>query len=242
MQEKFRAIVISRIPYTDNSTVIRLYTREKGMITCMAGRMHGRKGCLKSSAFQPLNLINVMVASTGKGMMNIREAVPVFPLHSISCDPLKASVGIFLNEILNQTLIESHPDTATFDFIENSLLEFEMAEICPADFHVSFLWKLTSYIGIGPRNDFNKGNNRYFDIVNGCFAGSAFQVSIPVSDEYSELISRFLNNQMPVVVTTEISRSQRQELLFHTVTYYSYHLGWQKGIKSLSVLQEVFEE
>lgn len=241
MQETIRAIVISRIPYTDNSTVVRLYTREKGMISCIAGRMHGRKGCLKSSMFQPLSILNAVIYTGSKGMPSIREASPVLPLHSISSDPLKASVGIFLTEVLSHTLIESHPDTSAFDFIEHSLLDFEMAEVCPSDFHLSFLWKLTTYIGIGPRNDYHSANNRYFDIINGCFAEESSMVTIAVSQEVSDKISYFLNKDTEVIVSADISRNMRKELIQQTVSYYAYHLGWQNGLKSLSVLHEVFE-
>lgn len=242
MQEEVRAVVIAVIPYTDKSRVVRLYSREKGVISCMAGRAGTGRAGVRTSLLQPMSVVNVVLSAKSKGMPHIKEISPVFPLYSLFTDPVKASVGMFLTDVLNHTLIESHPDGNTYDFIERSFLQFEMAEICPADFHLSFLWKLTSYIGIGPRNDYDAASCPYFDTVNGCFAATTAEVSISVSPEVSKWISYFLSEEIPVAVNAGLTRDMRRELLYHTVSYYNWHLGWKDGLRSLAILQEVFEE
>lgn len=241
MQEQVRAIVIAVIPYTDKSRVVRMYSREKGVLSCMAGRSGAGRSGVRTSLLQPMSVVNVVLSSQSKGMPYIREIAPVVPLYSLFTDPVKASVGMFLTDVLNHTLIESHPDENTYDFIEQSFLQFEMAESCPADFHLSFLWKLTSFVGIGPRNDFHADDCRYFDTVNGCFASASAEVSMSVSPEVSAWISHFLSHEVPVVVATGMTREMRRDLLYHTVSYFNWHLGWKDGLRSLSILQEVFE-
>jgi DNA repair protein RecO (recombination protein O) len=241
MQEEVRAIVIAVIPYTDKSRVVRLYSREKGALSCMAGRAGTGRAGVRTSLLQPMSVVNVVLSAKSKGMPYIKEISPVVPLYSLFTDPVKASVGMFLTDVLNHTLIESHPDRNMFEFIEQSFLHFEMAESCPVDFHLSFLWKLTAFIGIGPRNDFDHREYPYFDTVNGCFAATREEVSIPVSPELSSWISYFIKQEVPVTVSAKMSREVRRDLLFHTVSYFNWHLGWKDGLRSLGILQEVFE-
>lgn len=236
MQIKDKAIVLQCIKYADKKHIIKLFTLNHGIITCLARISNSSSSKIKASTLMPLNLIDVEInIKENKEIQILNEANCFYIYSNIHNNFKKLSVVQFINEVLTKTLKEQVGNSELFQFITKSLIQLNETTSSVTNFHLHFLLELLKHFGIDPNNNFNS-NNKYFDCREGRFSPIQLGFPIGLNEEYSELLSRAISSE---IKTDKLSSIQRHDLLEGILAYYKFHIPGFTDLKCLEVLKEI---
>jgi len=240
MLEKTKAIILSQIKYTDTGIIARLYTRKFGRQSFMVKGMRNRKSGKHSILFQPMFILDLeMYYKPSRELQSLKEFSVSYTPYEIYSNIRKSCVAMFLGEVLTSVLREESSNEELFDFIEESIIYFDKSTEGYANFHISFLAGLSSYLGFEPSLRTNQ-DNVFFDMSNGDF------VPIPpvhgnyAKEEISDILAAFFSSSYENGNSISLTGTLRNEVLDTLVRYYALHLPGLKKINSLEVLKEVF--
>ena len=234
-------IVLHSIKYGDSSLIANIYTREWGRQAYLLNISHSRKAKVKAGILQPLFLVNLVAyQKESRDVQRIKEIKNEPVYQSIPFNITKSSQVLFLAEVLMKTLREQESSPALFEYIRNSLLYFDLSAGHSANFHLWFLFRLTEYVGIMPEMK-KTGFEGWFDMKAGAIA--AFEPSHPffVNKEATEKLIALSGVKLTELGQLEINRNMRGYLTAKLLEYYRLHFGQLGEIKSLGVLNEVFQ-
>jgi DNA repair protein RecO (recombination protein O) len=240
MLEKTRGIVLHQIKYSDSSIIVQLYTRKFGRQSLIIKGLRNRKNGKHINQFQPMFILDLeLYYKASREMQTLREFSAAYTPFEINSNIRKSCVAIFLGEVLTSVLREESPHEDLFDFIEESIIYFDTCNEGFANFHISFLATLSSFLGFEPSPQ-TDADDVFFDMSNGLF------VPIPpvhgnyAKEEVSHVLASFFAISYNNADTISLNGSLRNEVLDTLVKYYALHLPGLKKIKSLEVLKEVF--
>lgn len=132
------AIVLSLQPYSDKAHVLHAYTRASGRVNYKVYGL-GRKNT--AGKYNPLSLIQI----TGDDR-SVRTAHLTFVPATITSDPYKRTIALFISEVLYHVLRHPMQDEKMYDFIADAVQQLdEISE--PQNFHLSFLIGLAEQLG-----------------------------------------------------------------------------------------------
>ncbi|MBL4623613.1 MAG: DNA repair protein RecO [Flavobacteriales bacterium] len=227
---KLSGIILHRLKYSETSLIVKILTREHGIISGMArGVRKSKKG---GFLFQPGNIVDVECTKKATNdLYSIKECVIKHPYQNILDDISKNMVIVFLSEFLLRAIEEEHQDLELYDFILEQflLLDIEKNQKVIKEFHLHFLIELTKYLGFYPENNYQKGMS--FNLLTGRFSKEAVHYDLESSSWFAQLLSANIND---IVLDTKI---QRKEVLSLLVKYYKTHLQGLGEVKSLKVLE-----
>lgn len=239
MLHKTHGIVLHTTKYTDNSIVAKIYTELFGLQTFLISGARGKKSSVKANLFQPLALVDIVIYhKENKQLQRIKEVRIESPFVSIPYSLSKASIVLFLNEILYKTIREEEPDANLFEFIYKSLQILDLKKDNWVNFHLLFLVQLSKYLGFYPQGRFSETTN-YFDLKEGKFMEKQSLYPHFLSPLLSNLLSQLLGSTYDTLPNNSISNTARRELLEQLIIYYQLHGTGIYEIKSHHVLEEV---
>lgn len=231
MSGKKTAIVLYVTRHTDKTSIIHLYTRDLGRISCLANGIFGLKSKINRSLLYPLSVLNTVIVEKGD-IYRLKEIEPLLSPDSFFDDPVKRCMAMFLAEVMSRTLREADPDENLFDFVASAINSLSSGPLSP-DFHLYFLLRLSAYLGFEPNMD---GAGEAFDLQNGVRC-SADPTNLHVLDEkLSFLFIRLCLKDDTLTLT----HAERQHLLDIILLYYKLHLPAFGNVRSLDVLRELF--
>ena len=232
-------IVFHFIKYGESSVIATIFTREYGRQSFMINAARGKTSKNKANILQPLFLVNLVAyKKQTREIQWVKEIRSSQAYQNIPFDVIKSTQVIFIAEILYKTINEQESYPEIYDFIQNSLLYFDLMEKGVSNFHLWFLFRLTEYLGFLPDTSFV--GEGWFDLQKG--AVSAFEPPHPLF-MHKQATRIFMDlavlkiNELP---DFKISREMRDYLLEYLIKYYQLHLENLGEIKSLKVLRELF--
>jgi DNA repair protein RecO (recombination protein O) len=231
-----QGVVLQSVKYSENSLIVKIFTRKSGMVSFIIKNAFNKKSKQPASFFAPLTILDIVYnePSTEK-LTFLKEVSMPHPFHAIPLDIRKNSLLLFFQELLMKLLYHANaPDEELFDFIINHFLELETTSKPTADFHIVFLVQLIQQLGYTPELNFTL-QTPYFSIENSNF-GSVF-VEIPyfLSKEASFYLFSILKNQNNSLPDKKI----RMELLNGMILYLMKYHKQIKEIESVAILAEV---
>ncbi len=240
MIQKTKAIVLNTIKYSDNTSIVRLYTEHFGAITTMIRTGKTKKARMKANMFQALFLLAVELDyKQNKDIQHCKEVGLDLMFNSIPFDITKSSIAMFLAEFLSRVLKEEEANAQLFEFLHTSIQLLDEIDSGVANFHLIFLYKLTKFLGLYPTDNYSSELS-CFDVSKGCYsayyAGNKYLTN-KTTARYLHLIADSNFNSLN---TISLSGKQRSALLNTLVLYYKYHLADIGTIKSLEVFNEIF--
>ena len=238
---KTNAIVLSTLKYGDSSLIARCYCKELGLKSFMLKSiLSSKKGQLKKSLFQPLNIITLItqVKNENKdGLHFIKEARIYFPLIEIPSDIKKNTVALFLSEVMGRVITEEGaPNQILFHFLEKNIVFLEQKGFSPL-FHLKFMTDLSHHLGFYPNQSNLKEN--YFDLESGCFCSSSSSKYV-IGGDLVITLKKILGTNFEDLNHLKIPNSLRIKVLNVLVDYFNLHLHGIGKIKSLDILHEIF--
>lgn len=238
---KTRGIVLHSIPYNDKYSIIYMYTEAFGRASYLVARSRGKKSPVSRALFMPLSVVEMEVEHLNKrDLHRIRETKICFPLTELFCNPVKNMLALFLAEVLFRTVKETEPDTRLFEYLCEAIRLLEFAEEGLANFHLVFLLRLLHYMGIYPNAD-SYTAGAYFDMLNGVFADRIPMHRHYLNREESTIFARLLKISFENMSLYTFSRRDRVNIINRILEYYRLHLPEFPEIKSLSVMQSLFD-
>lgn len=238
---KTRGIVLHSIPYNDTYSIIYMYTEAFGRASYLVARSRGKKSTVSKALFMPLSVVEMEVEHLNKrDLHRIRETKLCYPLSEIFCNPVKNVLALFLSEVLFRVVKEPEPDARLFEYLCESIQLLELADKGVANFHLVFLLHLLYYMGIYPNGD-SYVIGYYFDLLNGEFIDRIPMHRHYLSREESVVFARLMKISFENMSLYAFSRQDRVNVINRILDYYRLHLPDFPEIKSLSVMQSLFD-
>jgi DNA repair protein RecO (recombination protein O) len=217
--QKTRGIVFRFVKFGETSIIANIFTEQFGLQGYMIKGVRTNSRKSKIALFQPLTLLEMVVYhKENAGIMHIKEVKCFHPYQFINANVRKASIAMFINEVLNKSVKEqSHPQEI-FNFIAASLISLDAIEQ-PENFHLMFLIGLSKHLGFGP--------NLASEVLGGRM------VTIDEEQVLGQLITSEYTTLLPMTY------QQRQNILAVLLRFYQAHSDGFGEMKSVAVLKEV---
>ena len=233
------AIVLYTLKYAEADLIAHCYTLSDGRKSYMLRRiLKSKKGALKVSLFQPLTQLEIIANHKNKGTLeSIREAKVLSPYKTLHTNVVKASVVMFLSEVLKDAIQEEEANSNLYHYISNAFTFLDATEEF-ANFHIYFLLNLTQYLGFYP--DITDENTLYFNLLEGTFQEKT-------SNSYCEkgthvaALREFFGIKFEALSQIKLNKTTRLEVLHLLIRYYQLHLHGFKKPKSLAILNQLFQ-
>jgi len=232
------AIVIHSLRYGESDLIVSLLTKTSGLHSyLLKGVLKSKRGKIRASLFQPLSLLEIEASHRNKGTLErIKEARILKPYQSLHTDFVKGSLVFFLSEILKNTIHEEEANEELFHYLETTFLWLDSHDNI-SNFHISFLIKLTQYLGFYP--DVSNISLSVFNMQDGCFQNEIS--NIYCKDDESVLVFKiFLGTTFEESMNIKMSRTVRNGILTMLLVYFELHLHGFKKPKSLTILNQIF--
>lgn len=231
MQVKTRAILLQALKHQDHALLLKLFTLEKGLVTCYIKNRQSRTR--RAVKWQVLDTVNVELLYSGQGdIFRIRESSYVHPQTDIYFDPHKLSLSFFIAETLLKVISEKNTSYHELFVFAESQIEKLNATDSIALYPIEFLAGLTDVLGIKPRVE---PGGFVFNFSEGAIEKQQRglqSLSIPEV----ELLGFFLEKG---TFTRVVNKDERIKLLQLLLDFYRYHVPGFAELKSLTVLKEV---
>jgi len=241
MLSKTRGVVLHSTLYNDKYGIVHIYTEAFGRAAYLVARSRGRKTKTPPSLFMPLSVIEMEVEHQNvREIQRIRETQICFPLNDIFADPVKNCIALFLSEVLYRTVQTKTADPKFFDYLYDSIRWLEMADEGVANFHLVFLMHLVRHLGVYPNVESYRTDS-FFDLLNGSFTTSPPEHEHCLDRNESIIFSRLLRMNYGNMALYAFSRRERHNIIRRILEYYRLHLSDFPEIRSLAVMQSLFE-
>ncbi len=233
------AIVIHSIRYGEADLIITLFTKTSGLKTYLQkGVLKSKKGKIRSSFFQPLTILEIEAVHKNKGTLErIKDARVISHYTTLHTDYVKSALVFFVSDILKNAIQEEETNIDLFEYVEIALQWLDVHDNI-ANFHITFLIKLTQYLGFFP--EISQMESAYFNLQEGVFQ-SVSTNPYCVSGSHITLFKEFLGTTFEASMNIGLSKNSRSEILTMLLVYFELHLHGFKKPKSLSVLNEIFK-
>jgi len=237
---KTRGIVLNYIKYRETSIIARVYTERLGLQTYIVNGVRKAKPPGRIALFQPFTLLD-LVAYTSRqgGIARLSEFRCAIPFSSLPYDIHKSSVVLVLSEIVGRVLLEEEENEPLFNFLHDSILEFDQQKEGFENFALVFLLELTSYLGFGIGSGAELTTQVAFATAAPATSAAGSGPAALRFREFDQYFDELLHN--PAYSSIPNGRVRR-ELLDVLIRYYQLHIEKLGDIRSLTVLSEVLAE
>ena len=239
MLQKTRGIALKTTNYSENSIVAQIFTEELGIQSYLINGARKPKAKIHANMLQPLHLLDMVVyVKDSNTLQRIKEAHPSPMLQEIPLDIVKSTLAMFINEMLYKVLKNQQTDPYLFQFIYQSILWLDQTKSPIQNFHLTFLMKLSRYIGYLPSN--TSEDKPYFDLLDGIFTDFAPAHTHVLQEPHTSIFKNVLNTTYEESHMLTIKKEDRKYLLEKIIEFYRLHTENFGSINSLQILQEIF--
>ncbi len=224
MREQTAGIVLRYFRYGDSSVIAHIYTEKYGRQSFIFKSAKTRITKRKINFLQPLALVELPIDYKSRKELYSGNGTQILQaFQNIPFQQTKNSSAFFLAEVLSKLLQTQEADKPLFTFLTDAILFLDKENTKGANFHLTFLVKLMNFFGIQP----NLEENNFFETQT-------------IKEDFS-LWRTLQQETWKDCDRLELSRERRNIFLEKILAYYSFHLQEIRQLKSLSVLQEVFQ-
>lgn len=239
MLQKTKGIALKVTNYSENSVVAQIFTEDLGLQSYLINGARKPKAKIHINMLQPLHLLELVVYhKDNNALQRIKEAQQYPTLHQIPLDIVKSSLAIFLNEVLYKVLKHQQPDPQLFHFIQQSILWLDETESPLANFHLSFLMKLSKFLGFLPT--VNQDQKPFFDLMDGVFTGSLPPHQHVLQEPHTTIFHNILTSSYEASHGFHMKHVDRIYLLQKIIDFYRLHTENFGEVNSLYILEEIF--
>ncbi len=238
MLHKTRGIVLKTTYYGDTSVVVQVFTDKFGIQSYLINGVRKAKAKVNLNMLQPLHLLQMVVYNKANtNIQRVKELQPSPIFSSIPYNIIKSTIIMFLNEVLYKSIRQQHTEQL-FDFIYNSVSWFDGTESVSVNFHLSFLLKLTRFLGFAPSTQ-TKSDQSFFDLQEGAFS------SVPPVHPYyidkadATLFMAFFSTPFDKLDDIKLDNASRRTILEKILVFYTLHTASFGDIRAHQVLEEV---
>ncbi len=241
MLTKTQAIVLHSLKYGETRMIVDMFTRQFGRLSFIVSMPKTAKSKMKKQFFQPLSLLEIETDVRPKVQLQKLSDVRLSsPFTSIPFHPHKLSMALFMAEFLYYALRSEQRNELLYDYVESSILWLDGQDDRFANFHLVFLMRLSRFLGFYPNLEHYQSGD-YFDLRE-----SEFLPAPPVHRDFlypeeADKVQLMMRMDYPTMHLFRMSHQERNRLLEVTLIYYRLHLPDFPEMKSIGVLQELYQ-
>jgi DNA repair protein RecO (recombination protein O) len=220
---KTKGIVLNYIRYRETSIICKIFTEQFGIQSYIVNSVRSNNSKTKIALFQPLTLLDLVVYHKPNGsLQRISELKCIYPFKSIPFEIKKSAVAIFMSEVLLKTMKEESSNPLLFNFLNESIQEFDKANSNYENFHLKFLINLSGFLGFLPSSS--------KDILAG-------KIIKPSTKEEEAFLDQIILSDFHSIIKTD--NQMRRICLEFILDFYSSHVENFGEVNSVKVLKEV---
>ncbi|KGI61380.1 MULTISPECIES: DNA repair protein RecO [unclassified Prevotella] len=239
---KTRAIVLRAFKFRDTKIIVDVFSEWQGRISLVCSLSLSGRGKFKKQLFQPLTLLAIEFDDKARGsLFSLHDVRVDIPYSSIPFNPYKSTVALFIAEFLLYATRGEQENPALYNYLRSSMSWLDLCPASFANFHLVFTMRLSRFIGFFPNlDDYVPGS--LFDLRE-----SRFLFTIPLHSDYlsaeeTSRITLLMRMNYENMHLFAMSRSERSRCLHLILLYYRLHTPGFPELKSLSVLESLFDE
>ncbi|MDB9849433.1 DNA repair protein RecO [Flavobacteriaceae bacterium] len=228
-----QAISLNYVKYSETSIIVKCLTKSDGLKSYLIkGIRTSKKKKINIGFFQPLTQLELDANHRNNGNLeSIRSVKIINPYKTIHLDIIKNSIVMFLSEVLSKSIKEEEKNYALFNFLKDSMVWLDQSKKF-SNFHIHFLIKLLSFLGISP--DQSNQDLNGFNMIDGIFCkydGSEYCVNGEIVSNFKSFLgTEFDNSNCKVNTSKKTLMSLNMQI----------HLPDFKRPTSLNILYELF--
>ena len=241
MLTKTQAIVLHSLKYGESRLIVDMFTRAFGRQSFIVSIPKTSKSKIKKQFFQPLTLLEIETDIRPKlQLQKLADVRMLTPFASIPFEPDKLAISLFVAEFLYYALRSEQRNELLYDYLEYSIMWLDGQQTNYANFHLVFLLRLTRFLGFYPNlDDYEEGD--YFDLRE-----SEFMRNTPVHRDFlhpeeAQKVQLMMRMDFPTMHLFRMSHNDRNRLLEISIKYYRLHLPDFPEMKSIEVLQALYQ-
>ena len=262
MLQQTEAIVLHSFKYGETRLIVDVFTRRAGRLSLIATMPRSQKGRLKKQYFQPMTLLEVAFDQRPQVQLQaLKDARLLTAWSSIPFSPEKLALSLFCAEFLYHALRSEQQNEPLFSYICDAFLWLDMAEQSFANFHLTFLMRLSRFLGFypnlevsGPQAEPTVGQKSVwdahteepfslmFDLREGRFCAEAPLHRDFLPPQEARLIRLLMRMDFPTMHLFKFSRHDRNRIVEVLLAYYQLHIPQFPELKSFQVLRELWAE
>ena len=151
MLVKTEAIVLHAFKYGETRIIVDMFTREQGRLSFIVPLPKTQKSRLKKQYFQPMTLLEVECDLRQRvQLQKLKDARMLTAYTNIPFSPEKLAISLFTAEFLYHALRSEQKDVPLFSYICDSMLWLDTVETGFANFHLTFLMRMSRFLGFYP--------------------------------------------------------------------------------------------
>lgn len=233
--------MLHSLKYGETRLIVDMFTRSYGRLSFIVSLPKSAKGKMKKQFFQPLTLLEIETDVRPRlQLQKLSDARLLHPFSTIPFDQHKLSIALFIAEFLYYALRSEQQNALLFDYVTDSIQWLDGQDSRFANFHLVFLMRLSRFLGFYPNlDDYSAGD--YFDLRESIFLSAP-----PVHRDFlypheAEKVQLMMRMDFATMHLFQMSHTERNRLLEVALSYYRLHIPDFPELKSLSVLQELYE-
>ena len=240
MLVKTEAIVLHSFKYGETRLIVDMFTREAGRMSFVVPLPKTPKSRLKKQYFQPMTLLEVECDMRQRGgLQKLKDARLLSAYTTIPFSPEKLALSLFTAEFLYHALRSEQQNEPLFAYMCDSMQWLDMAGTGYANFHLTFLMRLSRFLGFYPNLE-EYADGAVFDL-----RAATFSRVVPMHRDFlgpdeSRRIHLLMRMDFPTMHLYRLSRHDRGRIVQVLLQYYRLHIPQFPELKSLGVLQELF--
>lgn len=239
---KLRYIALRVTRYNDRQNILTAFSRELGRVSLAVSAGNGREASRQRALSMPLTLAECEIdPRRGREIMPLRQARVVEVCPSVSSDPLKQMMAMFVAEITAIVTRDSAAsDIRLYEFLEGAVKVMELLDAERlGNYHICFLYHLGRLLGVEP--DVSTWREGYLlDMHDGRWRPTMPPHGDALDAGQSRLAFELGRMTFANQHLYRFSRSERARVLDGVMRYLSIHLTPLGGVKSLNILRGLF--
>lgn len=234
MKHTDKGLLISRIPYSETSTIVRCFTRGHGLKAFLFQGAK-KKNAHVLMAMAPLEFSYYQRADSQLAKMT--DAQLFYTFHELPFHPVKSGIAFFMAEMLQNVLHEDVKDEQLFDFLAHELQWFDHSTVY-TNYPIFWLLEMTQHLGFYPFVAASDG--KYFDLEDGQFVNAAPLNHTYQQGETAELLRDLTGHSKDEILASNLPKAHRKKLLSLLLEYYKHHIPNFKALKSIEVMESLW--
>ncbi len=229
-------MLISRIPYSETSMIVRCFTQNHGLKAFLFQGAKKKKAHVLM-AMAPLEFTYYQRGDSQLGKMT--EAQLFYTFHELPFHPVKSGIAFFMAEMLQNVLHEDVKDEPLFEFLVSELQWFDHTTVY-TNYPIYWLLEMTQHLGFYPFVVDVDGH--YFDLEDGQFVSAAPLNHTCQKGEIVELLRDLTGHTKEEILSWSISKPDRKKLLNLLLEYYRFHIPAFRALKSIEVIESLWAD
>lgn len=242
MQTKLHCIALRTVRVNDSRNLQSVWSLEHGRLTFVMPAGNGREARRRRALTAPLALFEAVGdVRPDHDIISVRDLMPLAGSPVLSMSPVRTASAVFLAEALDVLLRRTPADECLTSFLFDAVAFYgEASSSAAANFHMSFLCHLSSFLGIAPdAGEYISGY--YFDMREGRFTATAPLHGDFLPPDACRFLLALCSVPLRRCGLLRVPRYERRRAIDDILRYYSLHLCELEGLQSLSILRRIFD-